>query len=67
MFCLLLRSDSPRIKFRSEIAEYLDFFLEWYIFLNMIIVHCKLMFCAYLSHTLCLKYMLTDGWWEKEI
>jgi len=26
MFCLLLRSDIPRIKFRSEIDEFLDFF-----------------------------------------
>jgi hypothetical protein len=32
----------------------------------MIIVHCNVMFCANLSHTL-FKDMLIEVWWEQEI
>jgi hypothetical protein len=67
MFCLLLRSDILRIRFRSEIAEFLDFFSRVVYFSEH--DYCSLQvdfLCIFISYSL-FKNMLTDGWWEQEI
>ena len=67
MFCLLLGSDIPHIKFRSEIAEFLDFLSRVVYFSEH--DYCSLQFdvlCMFISYSL-FKDMLTEGWCEQEI
>ena len=67
MFCPLLRSDIPRIKFRSEIAEFLDFPSRVVYFSER--DYCSLLFdvlCIFISYPL-FTDIVREGWWEQEL